>query len=376
LRARAALLVALFALAAGPAPAQEGDPAEIAAREAELERIRDEIAALTARLGAARERAAGLEGDLERLAVELSLQERKLAEAVSAHALAADRVLRSEAAIAELEARLDVERARLERRVSGLYRLGRHGTLRLAFALEPGEDPVAALRLLRFLARRDAAAVERVEDLRARLAVERGELESERAQAAAWLAQQASRRDELAALERRKSRLLAGARDEGTRLALEAEELNLRAERLSSLLDVLYGRAPEALEGRPIQEFRGVLAWPARGRVTSGFGPRADPRYGTRVPHNGVELATVPGEEVRVVYPGKVVFAAEFEGYGPTVVVQHAGRSFTLYAGLERVEVARDDLVQLRAVLGRAGASLYFEIRVDNRPEDPARWIR
>ena len=94
------------------------------------------------------------------------------------------------------------------------------------------------------------------------------------------------------------------------------------------------------------------------------------------MPHNGVELATVPGEEVRVVYPGKVVFAAEFEGYGPTVVVQHAGRSFTLYAGLERVEVERDDLVQLSAVLGRAGASLYFEIRVDNRPEDPARWIR
>src|SRR5690606_37531696 len=151
--------------------------------------------ALNARLSAARQRAAGLEGDLERLAVELSLQERKVAEAVSAHALAAERVLQSEAAIAELEARLDVERARLERRVAGLYRLGRHGTLRLAFALEPGEDPVAGLRLLRFLARRDAAAVELVEDLRARLAVERGELESERAQAAAWLAQPASGRD-------------------------------------------------------------------------------------------------------------------------------------------------------------------------------------
>ena len=67
--------------------------------------------------------------------------------------------------------------------------------------------------------------------------------------------------------------------------------------------------------------------------MTVGFGPRLDPRYGTRVPHDGVDIATVPGEPVRLVYPGRVVYAADFEGYGPTVVVQHAGRAFTLYAG-------------------------------------------
>jgi septal ring factor EnvC (AmiA/AmiB activator) len=30
----------------------------------------------------------------------------------------------------------------------------------------------------------------------------------------------------------------------------------------------------------------------------------------------------------------------------------------------------------LRQALGRAGPRLYFEIRVENRPEDPRRWIR
>ena len=139
---------------------------------------------------------------------------------------------------------------------------------------------------------------------------------------------------------------------------------------------MLYGTDAEALSDRPIQEFRGLLDWPARGRVTVGFGPRLDPRYGTRVPHDGVDIATVPGEPVRLVYPGRVVYAADFEGYGPTVVVQHAGRAFTLYAGLEAVSVARNDLLSLNSVLGRAGATLYFEIRIDNRPEDPERWAR
>jgi len=79
---------------------------------------------------------------------------------------------------------------------------------------------------------------------------------------------------------------------------------------------------------------------------------------------------------VLVVYPGKVVFAAPFEGYGPTVVVQHAGRAFTLYAGLAEVSVARDDMLSLQQPVGRADAGLYFEIRVENRPENPLSWMR
>ena len=82
------------------------------------------------------------------------------------------------------------------------------------------------------------------------------------------------------------------------------------------------------------------------------------------------------GEAVQAVYPGSVAFAAPFEGYGPTVVLQHAGGVFTLYAGLGRLQVAKGDVVALRQALGEAADRLYFEIRVDNRPEDPLAWTR
>ena len=224
--------------------------------------------------------------------------------------------------------------------------------------------------------RRDAQTVERFEDLRARLAVERDELAARREEAAAWLAQQSRRRDELARLERQKLRLLDGARRQGAVLADRALELADHARKLSSFLDFLYGRNVGALAGLPIQDFKGVLDWPVAGRVTVEFGPRLDPRYGTRVPHNGVDLAAAAGSEVRVVYPGRVVYAAPFEGYGPTVVVQHAGRAFTLYAGLAGISVGKDDMLSLRQAIGRSGERLYFEIRVENRPENPRGWMR
>jgi len=377
IRLAAALLVAA-AFAAAPVRAAEtaGAPASAAEREAELESIRGEIARLQAAVEAAKTRAQGLEGELERIGLELQLQERRLAEAATAKSLADQRVAESEATIAELEQRLETERRRLQERLTGLYRFGRHGPVRLLLALEPGENLLPGIRWLRYLVRRDADVVHRFEELKARLAVEREELVERKAAADGWFVQQQRRRDQLARLEASRAKLLEGTRQEGERLADRALELGDRARKLSAFVDFLYGRNPDALAGLPIQDFKGLLDWPVPGRVVTGFGPRRDPRYKTRVPHNGVDLATAPGAPVLGVYPGKVVFAAPFAGYGPTVVVQHAGRAFTLYAGLAEVSVARGDMLSLQQPVGRAASGLYFEIRVENRPENPLSWMR
>ena len=87
-------------------------------------------------------------------------------------------------------------------------------------------------------------------------------------------------------------------------------------------------------------------------------------------------LATAPGSEVRAVFPGKVLFAAPFQGYGTTVIVHHPGRVFSLYAGLSQLKANKDDVLSLNDVVGLASDKLYFEIRVENRPEDPTGWLR
>jgi len=159
-------------------------------------------------------------------------------------------------------------------------------------------------------------------------------------------------------------------------IAARAGDLERKVAQLAEFLDHLYGRNPERLAGRPLQRFKGVLDWPVRGDLIAGFGPRLDPRYRTRVPHNGVSLATPAGAEVRAVFAGKVLFAAPFEGYGTTVVVHHPGRVFTLYAGLSALRTGQGAMVRLGDVLGVSSSKLYFEIRVENRPENPLTWLR
>ncbi|HTQ78838.1 MAG TPA: peptidoglycan DD-metalloendopeptidase family protein [Thermoanaerobaculia bacterium] len=345
-------------------------------RERELEAIRAEIAQLEQRLAQARREQSGLKGELAKTDLELQLQQERIAEATAARRLAAEQAAHGEQQVAALSASLAEARLGLGRRLAGLYSLGRQGYLRLFLSLKPDSTLLPSIRLMRFLARRDREAIDRYGSARDRLAAERDRLETRRAEIERWIGQEEARQRDLVHLRGKEAELLARAQHESQTLEARAGELADREKKLAAFLDLLYGKSPEALAGQPLQEFRGVLDWPVHGKVTAGFGPLLDPRYHTRVPHNGLDIQTAPGAEVRAVFPGKVLFAAPFEGYGTTVVLQHAGRGLTLYAGLSSCQVSREDVVSLGQVVGLASDRLYFEIRVENRPENPQNWLR
>jgi septal ring factor EnvC (AmiA/AmiB activator) len=369
-RVASALVVCL--LAASALPLRPEPPS----REKELAAIRAEIARLETRLIRAKNEQSGLRGEIAKTDLELKLEEERLAEATAARSLAAERVAAGERQVTLLAGELAAARRELGRRLVGLYSLGRQGYLRLFLSLKPDSRLLPSIRLMRYLARRDREAIDRFTTARTQLAAERDRLITRRAEIERFLGQEEARRRDLVRLRRHQEELLAQAQQESQTLEARAGELAEKEHKLSAFLDLLYGKSPEALSGKPMQEFRGVLDWPARGKVTAGFGPLFDPRYHTKVPHNGVDVQTPPGSEVHAVFPGKVLFAAPFEGYGPTVVLAHAGRVLTLYAGLSACPLNKDDTVTLGQVVGQASDKLYFEIRVENRPEDPAHWLR
>jgi len=363
------VLCAGLALVAAAAGAGTSD------READLERIRAEIARLQARLVRLQERSEGVAGELAQTELRLELQSRRVEETRAEKALAEERVEESERQVAELTRQLAAARQALGERLAALHRMGRAGPLRLLVSVRSEDHLLEGIRWLRYLAIREGAAVARYRDTGLRVELERERLAAGRAEIAALLRAEAARLADLESLRSRQGALLARLERESDSVQAEADELVEKERRLANLIDQLYGRNPEPLAGTPLQSFRGVLDWPLDGRVLIGFGPRLDPRYGTRVPHNGVRIAAA-GAPVRVVFPGKVLYAAPFEGFGLTVVVHHPSRVFTLYADLAELQVAVDDMLSLRAIVGLADERLYFEIRVENRPVDPLDWLR
>jgi len=365
-----------------PAPPATASPVstpaatrETRAREQELAALRAEIGRLEARLEAARRQQSGAVGELAAADLALQLEEKRLAEAVAARDQAAERETASEQQVVALEGALDQRRREFQRQLTGLYRLGRQGYLRLFFLLEPDSSLLPSIRLMRYLVRRDREAVDSYQEAKQRLARRRDQLAAERQDRDRWLGWEQTRRRELVAARQRQATLLSRVERERRVLAGRAVELADRERKLAAFLDLLYGRSSTDLAGAPMQQFRGILDWPVAGKVVERFGPRLDPRYHTQVPHNGIDLETAVGAEVKAVYPGKVLFAAPFEGYGLTAVVHHPGRVLTLYAGLSELKKAKDDMVSLAETVGLASDRLYFEIRVENHPEDPVSWL-
>ena len=195
--------------------------------------------------------------------------------------------------MAELETRLDRLRDSLRVHLVALYSVGRQRLLRLVLAMQPSTDAPAAIRQLRFLARRDALAAEEYRVTIGRLAQERAALDVERVRSTTWLAQEEERRVALAAVRAEHQALAAEADRRRRQLESRAASLRQREARLDRMIEVLTSDDPSVLDSTDIRQFRGVLDWPIEGEVVTEFGPRLDPRYRTQVPHNGLAIAAI-----------------------------------------------------------------------------------
>jgi septal ring factor EnvC (AmiA/AmiB activator) len=127
----------------------------------------------------------------------------------------------------------------------------------------------------------------------------------------------------------------------------------------------------------------GGLPWPVAGRVVSRYGKQEHPIYHVPVFNRGIQIAAPYGSGVRAIAGGTVVHAAEMEGFGELVVLDHGNSMMSVYGYGSQVHVAEGQRVEQGDLLedvGEAGdstqPSLYFEIRQGAKALDPLRYLR
>ena len=118
-------------------------------------------------------------------------------------------------------------------------------------------------------------------------------------------------------------------------------------------------------------------------RMTSGFGPRRDPKTGGSRMHNGVDWAGGRGTPIYATADGVVSHAGWQGGYGRLVKIEHAFGIETYYAHLNAVHVtqgqrvSRGDRIGDMGTTGRStGVHLHYEVRVDGKPINPMSYVK
>lgn len=118
------------------------------------------------------------------------------------------------------------------------------------------------------------------------------------------------------------------------------------------------------------------LAWPAKGTVTSKFGPR----WGRM--HEGIDIGARPGTPIYAAAAGRVLSAGRLGAYGNVVILRHEGGLATVYAHTRRVYVRKGQRVRKGDHIADVGSSgnatgphLHLEVRLHDRPVDPLRYL-
>src|SRR6056297_1100193 len=373
-----AVVFALLAAAGSGSIAQTPNSEDV---QAELEALKQNIVSISQRLEAERAKRkseqaalARTEQALARIALDLRTTRADLVRA-------RDRQRELEAQAEALEAAVEARRRALAEQLQIAYRVGRQSRLK---ALLNQEDPAEISRVLAlhgYLGRARLDAIAALNEELARLQAVREEQQQVAARLQSLAERQAAAKagqDE--ALARRQAALDAldsSIRDQAERLA-EMQEAATELEALLGELASALADIPPETAIEPFSALRGRLPMPVDASVRAAF---SDARSGN-VNWQGWLIEAAVGTPVEAVAYGRVAYADWLRGYGMMLIVDHGDGFMTLYGQNQSLIaevgdwVAPGDVVALAGNTGGNSApGLYFQIRHDGQPVDPAAWI-
>ena len=128
----------------------------------------------------------------------------------------------------------------------------------------------------------------------------------------------------------------------------------------------------------PASSGKGFL-WPVRGKVVSGFGPKAKGLH-----NDGVNISAPRGAPVRAAENGVIAYAGnELRGFGNLLLVKHDNGWITAYAHTQDVAVKRGQRVKKGQVIAHVGSTgnvttpqLHFELRRGKSDVDPVKYLK
>ncbi len=126
------------------------------------------------------------------------------------------------------------------------------------------------------------------------------------------------------------------------------------------------------------QQWSGPFLLPIDTKPSSNFGTRSFYNGQPRSPHAGVDFAGARGTPIRAANQGTVALAAPLYFTGNTIVIDHGGRLFSVFAHLSEFSVKQGDLVESKTIVGLVGATgrvtgphLHWSVRLNGARVDP-----
>jgi septal ring factor EnvC (AmiA/AmiB activator) len=304
--------------------------------------------------------------------------------------------------IVQATAAADKKRDQIRRRLVSLYKAGELGATRMFFSAESFPQMLENQRYMQAVLHGDQQLFAEYKSKIDQLKGLKNVLERDLAKKENIIASIASKKVEIEEEKAKKAAYLSKVRDKSKSQQASIKELEANARRLQAMMERLEANSRKSYTQKPSKKQalgereplppvadkgfsaqRGRLAIPVKGDILAQFGRHKHPEFNSYTVNNGISIAAAKGTEIRSVFDGQVIFADYFKGYGNMVIIDHGGGYFSLYGHASRLnkkvgaQVARNEAIaNVGDVDSSRGTMLYFELRHQGKPIDPAPWFR
>jgi murein DD-endopeptidase MepM/ murein hydrolase activator NlpD len=264
----------------------------------------------------------------------------------------------------------------LHRRMRDIYKNGQVNYIDVLFGAKDFNDFVSRMDILKKILAYDNALLQSTKADRLALEKTMAQLENDKAKIVELRKMAAAKRDQVAGRRQERQGVLNSATYERETAERAYRELIDTSKQIESMI-----RRIQSGE-KNIAGSTGTMLWPAEGEITSPFGWRVHPIFGTQRLHTGIDIGADYGDSVRAADGGVVIHSDWMGGYGNAVIIDHGNGISTLYAHNSQLLVSEGQMVGKGQTISRVGSTgystgphLHFEVRQNGSPVNPLNFL-
>lgn len=259
-----------------------------------------------------------------------------------------------------------------------IYKIKNEPPLEIYFSSKTITDLLNRINLINILIRSNKELLDILKLKEQNLLEEKSKLEKEKSELESFLKETLSLEESLRIEEDKRSKLLNNIKVNEEKYKNEISNIQKEIENQEKKIEEIIKKAELAKKLPDV----GNVIWPVIGPIVSPFGMRIHPIYGKWMFHSGADIDAETGTPVKAVAEGIVIYADWLGSYGIVVFIKHGGNITTVYAHLKYFIVEVNQYVKQGDIIGyvdntglSTGPHLHFEIRIDGKAVDPAKWL-
>ncbi|WP_370447246.1 murein hydrolase activator EnvC [Veillonella sp. 3960] len=300
-------------------------------------------------------------------------------------------ITKTEAELKEAQARLQSREKVFYKRVRDIYINGRLSYLDVVVGSKDFSDFANRMEMLKRILQSDMDLINTIKTEREEIASKKAKLEEDRAKVLELEKVAQEKQNVINQKKAERQAVLERAMNDRDTAERAYNELMASSASITAMLQQRAAERAAAAAaasqgggggGATWVQGSGQLAAPVVAPITSDFGWRIHPIYGTRRLHAGTDFGVDEGTPVHAADGGVVVEAGWVSGYGYTVIIDHGNGMSTLYAHNSEVAVSPGQTVSKGQVVsysgntgGSTGPHLHFEVRINGEPTDPMGYL-